>query len=57
MRLADEGAEKAINNPEMREALTCLGGKIMNKPTADALGITAQIRQKRKRQKRNDGVI
>lgn len=39
-QLADLGVEKAIaQSAEMRSALTCLNGMLMNKPTADALGL------------------
>lgn len=39
IRLADEGPTKAAQMPEMRDALTCLNGKITNQVTARALGL------------------
>ena len=41
IKLADMGAAKATSSSqEMRSALTCLDGKIMNEPTAEALGLS-----------------
>ena len=40
-KLADLGAAKAIHSsPELRSALTCFHGKLTNKPTAEALGVS-----------------
>jgi alanine dehydrogenase len=39
IRLADEGAAKAAQSSEMREALTCRGGELTNELTAKALGM------------------
>jgi alanine dehydrogenase len=38
IKLADEGATKACESPEMQQALTCLNGKLTNELTAKALG-------------------
>jgi alanine dehydrogenase len=37
MKLADEGAKKACDSPEMQQALTCLSGTLTNELTARAL--------------------
>ncbi len=37
IKLADEGAKKACQSPEMQQALTCLDGKLTNELTAQAL--------------------
>lgn len=37
MKLADEGATRACESPEMKQALTCLNGALMNELTAKAL--------------------
>jgi alanine dehydrogenase len=39
IRLADEGAVKAAQSSDMREALTCRGGELTNALTAKALGV------------------
>jgi alanine dehydrogenase len=37
IKLADEGAKKSCEAPEMRQALTCLDGTLTNELTAKAL--------------------
>lgn len=37
IKLADEGAQKALQSPEMQQSLTCLDGKLTNELTAKAL--------------------
>lgn len=39
LKLANEGAEKAVQSPEMRHALTCWQGELTNAATAEALGV------------------
>jgi alanine dehydrogenase len=39
LQLANAGASMAVAMPELQSALTCLGGKLTNKLTAEALGL------------------
>jgi alanine dehydrogenase len=39
LRLANEGATRAAESPDMQQALTCVSGRLTNKLTAEALGM------------------